>query len=157
MKNQPLFVAHYKTKQLAEDAVKKLKKNGYDISKLSIIGSGCYTEQRILGYFNISEKMEKWGAPGLFILGWCGLLFGLLFILNFTASIPDFKVPIIYACVAVLLGATLPLIGMGFSKNETIKYKTEIKARKYILFAQETNAKIEIIRTLLQTNIGKKH
>jgi hypothetical protein len=157
MENQKLFVANYKTQQEAEDAIKKLKKSGYDIRKLSIMGTDCYTEQSILGYFNIYDKMEKWSTVGLFAIGLCGLLFGLFFIFNLTASLPYFKIPIIYACVAILLGATLPLIGMGFSKEKSIKYKTEVKARKFMLFAQETNAKIESIRALLQIHIPKEN
>jgi uncharacterized protein YacL len=153
MENQKLLVANYKTQQQAEDAIKKLKKSGYNITKLSIIGIDCYTEQSVLGYFNIYDKMEKWSTTGLFAIGLCGLLFGLLFIFNFTASLPYFRIPIIYACVAILLGAMLPLIGMGVSKEKSIKYKTEVKARKFVLFAQETNAEIEIIRSILQINV----
>lgn len=157
MENQKLFVANYQTQQQVEDAIKKLKKSGYDITKLSVIGTECHTEQSVLGYFNIYDKMEKWSPLGFFALGLCGLLFGLFFIFNFAASFPYFKIPIIYACIAILLGATLPLIGIGFSKNKTIKYKTEVKARKYALFAQETNARIEEIRTLLQIHVPKEN
>jgi len=157
MENQKLFVANYKTQQQAENAIKKLKKSGYDITKLTIIGTDCYTEQSVLGYFNIYDKMEKWSTLGLFAIGLCGLLFGLLFVFNFTTSLPYFKIPIIYACLAILLGATLPLIGMGFSKDKTIKYKAEVKARKFMLFAQETNTQIENIRTLLQIHIPKEN
>lgn len=157
MENQQLFVANYKTLQQAEDAVKKLKKSGYEITKLSIIGKDCYTEQNFLGYFNIYDKMEKWSTTGLFAIGLSGLLFGLLFIFNFTASLPYFRIPIIYACAAILLGATLPLIGMGFSKEKNIKYKTEVKARKYVLFAQETNANIEMIRNILEIHVPKEN
>ena len=157
MENQKLFVANYQTQQQVEDAIKKLKKSGYDITKLSVIGTECHTEQSVLGYFNIYDKMEKWSTLVFFSVGLCGLLFGLLFIFNFAASFPYFKIPIIYACIAILLGATLPLIGMGFSKDKTIKYKTEVKARKFALFAQETNAKIEMIRTILQIHIPKEN
>lgn len=157
MENQQLFVANYKTLQQAEDAVKKLKKSGCDITKFSIIGKDCYTEQNVLGYFNIYDKMEKWSTTGLFAIGLAGLLFGLLFIFNFTASLPYFRIPIIYTCAAILLGATLPLIGMGFSKEKNIKYKTEVKARKYVLVAQETNTKIEMIRNILEIHIPKEN
>lgn len=157
MENQKLFVANYQTQQQVEDAIKKLKKSGYDITKLSVIGTECHTEQSVLGYFNIYDKMEKWSTLVFFSVGLCGLLFGLLFIFNFAASFPYFKIPIIYACIAILLGATLPLIGMGFSKDKTIKYKTEVKARKFALFAQETNVKIEMIRTILQIHIPKEN
>lgn len=157
MENQKLFIANYKTQQEAENAIKKLKKSGYDITKLSVMGTDCYIEQNVLGYFNIYDKMEKWSILGLFAIGLCGLLFGLLFIFNFTASIPSFKIPIIYACVAILLAVVLPLISMRFSKDRSIKYKTEVKARKFILFTHETNAKIENIRTLLQIHIPKEN
>lgn len=157
MENQKLFVANYQTQQQVEDAIKKLKKSGYDITKLSVIGTECHTEQSVLGYFNIYDKMEKWSTLVFFAVGLCGLLFGLLFIFNFAASFPYFKIPIIYACIAILLGATLPLIDMGFSKDKTIKYKTEVKARKFALFAQETNATIEMIRTILQIHIPKEN
>jgi len=157
MENQKLFVANYQTQQQVEDAIKKLKKSGYDITKLSVIGTECHTEQSVLGYFNIYDKMEKWSTLVFFAVGLCGLLFGLLFIFNFAASFPYFKIPIIYACIAILLGATLPLIGMGFSKDKTIKYKTEVKARKFALFAQETNTTIEMIRTILQIHVPKEN
>jgi hypothetical protein len=157
MENQKLFVANFKTLQEAEDAIKKLKKNGYDITKLSVIGKDCYTEYHVLGYFNIYDKIEKWSTLGLFAIGLCGLLFGLFFIFNFISSFPFFKIPIIYACVAILLGATLPLIGMGFSRDKNIKYKTEVKARKFLLFAQDNNLKIEALRTLLQIHIPKEN
>lgn len=157
MENQKLLVANYKTQQQAEDAIKKLKKSGYNITKLSIIGTDCYMEQSVLGYFNIYDKMEKWSTTGLFAIGLCGLLVGLLFIFNFTASLPYFRIPIIYACVAILLGAMLPLIGMGFSKEKSIKYKTEVKARKFVLFAQETNAEIEVIQSILQIHLPKEN
>lgn len=156
MKNQQLFIANYKTQQQAKDAIKKLKKNGYDITKLSIIGAGCYTEQTVIESFDIYERMKKWSAIGFFLIGLCGLLFGLLFIFNLTASLPYYKIPIFYACVAVLLGATLPLIGIGFSKDKAIKYKTKLKDGKYTLFAQETNDKIETILKILDTNIPEE-
>jgi hypothetical protein len=57
MKNKKLLIAHYKTQQETEEAIKKLKKNGYDITNLSVIGMDCYTEQNVLGYHNI--EMEK--------------------------------------------------------------------------------------------------
>lgn len=157
MKNQQLFVANYKTQEQAQDAIQKLKKEGYNITKLSIIGSDCYTEQTALGYFSIYNRMGKWSALGFFAIGSCALLFGLLFIFNFTASLPYFKIPIMYACVALLLGITLPLISIGISRDKTIKYKTEIKARKYVLVAQETNAKIQTIQSILDAHVPKEN
>lgn len=157
MENQKLFVANYKTLQQAEDAIIKLKKSGYDITKLSVMGTDCYTEQSVLGYFNIYDKMEKWSTLGLLAIGLCGLLFGLFFLFNFNVSLPYFKIPIIYACAAILLVASLPLIVMGFSKQKSIMYKTEVKARKFMLVAQESNAKIEVIQNILQIHVPKEN
>jgi len=46
---------------------------------------------------------------------------------------------------------------MGFSNDKNIKYKTEVKAQKYVLFAKETNANIEIIRNILEIHVPKEN
>lgn len=157
MKSQKIFAAHYQTQQLAEDAIKKLKKKGYDITKFSIIGIDCYTEQNVLGLNNIYERMEKWNTVGLFAIGLTGLLFGLFFFFNLGTSMPYLKMPIIYACVVILIGAFITLIGLAVSKEATIKYKTRIKARKFILHAEESPSQIDRMRTLLNTHVPKEN
>ncbi|MBE8726045.1 hypothetical protein [Flavobacterium hungaricum] len=157
MKNQKLFIAHYQTQQQTEEAIKTLKKNGYDITKLSIIGMDCYTEQNVLGYHNIYDRMEKWSVTGLFAIGLSGLIFGTLLFFNLIVRLPYLRVPIIAACLIILILSIIPLIIAAFSKNTTIKYHTQIKARKFMLCANETVAEIDKMRVLLQIHIPKEN
>lgn len=157
MKNKKLLVAYFQTQQKAEDAIVKLKKNGYDIKKLSLIGTECYTEQSVLGYFNVYDKMEKWTTIGLFVVALSGMILGSLFFFNIGMSIPNYKMPIIYACTAILIVAIIPLLVLGFTRNKTITYKTEIKARKFMLCADETVSQIDKMRTLLHIHVPKEN
>ncbi|MCV2484306.1 hypothetical protein OD917_05195 [Flavobacterium sp. SH_e] len=157
MKNHKLFVAHFETQQQAEDAIIKLKKRGYDITKLSLIGTDCYTEQNVMGYYSIYDQMEKWSSIGLFAVGLTSIIFGTLFFFNLGASLPYVKMPIIYACIAVLISAAIPLIAISFSKEKTIEYKTEIRAHKFMLCAEEPAAEIEKMQAVLHVHIPKEN
>lgn len=157
MKNKKLLIAHYKTQQETEEAIKKLKQNGYDITNLSVIGMDCYTEQNVLGYHNIYDEMEKWSILGLFAIAFAGLLYVSLFFFNIGMSIPYLGISIIYVCLVILLAAAIPLISLTFSRNPEIKYKTQIKAQKFMLFANETPVQIDAMRTILEVHVPKEN
>lgn len=157
MEDKKLLIAHYKTQQQAEEAIKKLKQNGYDIKNLCVIGMDCYTEQNVLGYHNIYDRMEKWSVLGLFTIALVGLLFGLIFFFNIGRSIPYLRVSIIYVCVGILIAAVIPLISLAFSREPTIKYETQIKAQKFMLFANETPVQIATMRSLLKIHVPKEN
>lgn len=157
MKDKKLLITHYKTQQEAEQAIKELKQNGYDITNLCIIGMNCYTEQNVLGYHNIYDKMEKWSILGLFVIAFAGLLFGSFFFYNIGMSIPYLRTSIIYACAAILLVAAIPLINLALSRESTIKYATQIKAQKFMLFANGAPAQIDTIRNILKIHVPKEN
>lgn len=157
MKNQKLFVAYYHSQEQAEEAIRKLKNNDFDIRKLFVIGTDCYTEKHVLGYHTFYDKIEKWSGLSLLTISLLGALFASVYFFNLGISHPYFKIPIVFTAVAVLLGLLLPLIGMGFSKRATIKYKTQIKARKYMLCTTETAAQVNRMRVILQVHIPKEN
>lgn len=157
MKDTKLLIAHYKTQQQAEEAIRKLKQNGYDITSLCVIGMDCYTEQNVLGYHNIYDRMEKWSVLGLFAIALAGLLFGSVFFFKIGMSIPYLRISIIYACGAILLAAIVPLVSLALSGASTIKYKTQIKAQKFMLFANETPSQIDKMRSILKIHVPKEN
>ncbi len=69
-------VAVYGTHTQAEDAVKELRRSGFDMKKLSIIGQDYHTEENVTGYYTLGDKMKKWGTMGAF---W-GFIFGAAFL-----------------------------------------------------------------------------
>lgn len=157
MKSQKLFVAQFLNQQLVENAIRELKKMGYDIKKMSIIGTDCYTDQKVLGYSNVYDRIGKWGTLGLLAIGLTGFLFGFFFLFNLGASMPYLKMPILYAGAVTLIGTMIALITVGLSKDSTIKYKTRIKSRKFILFADESAAQVNRMRTLLHDSFAKEN
>lgn len=158
MKSQKLFIANYQTEQQVEDAIRQLRKKGYNISNIYVIGKDCYIEQNVLGYHNFYDRIEKWGTLGLlFAIAFLGLSFALLFFFKLAVRKPYLRLAIIYASVIILLGVVIPLISLGFSKNDKIKYKTQIKARKYILCAEESALQIDKMRALLHIHIPKEN
>ena len=65
----------------AENAVKELKDGGFDVKKLSIIGSDYHSEENVVGFYNTGDRMMYWGKTGAFWGGLWGLLFGSAFLL----------------------------------------------------------------------------
>jgi hypothetical protein len=50
----------------AENAVKELKDGGFDVKKLSIIGSDYHSEENVVGFYNTGDRMMYWGKTGAF-------------------------------------------------------------------------------------------
>lgn len=157
MKDKKLLIAHYKTLQQAEEAIKKLKQNGYDITNLCVIGMDCYTEQNVLGYHNIYNQMEKWSILGLLAVALAGFLFGSFILFNIGMTIPYLRISIIFVCAATLLAAIITIIILALSKEPTIKYRTQIKAQKFMLFANATPAQIDRMRNVLKIHVPKEN
>ena len=65
----------------AEKAVKELKDGGFDIKKLSIVGTDYHSEENVVGFYNTGDRMMYWGKAGAFWGGLWGLLFGSAFFL----------------------------------------------------------------------------
>jgi hypothetical protein len=54
----------------AENAVNELKDGGFDVKKLSIVGSDYHSEENVVGFYNTGDRMMYWGKTGAF---WGGL------------------------------------------------------------------------------------
>ena len=57
-------------------AIKALQRSGFDLRNLSIIGRDYHTDEHVVGYYNVGERMLHWGKLGAFWGGLWGLLFG---------------------------------------------------------------------------------
>lgn len=63
----------------ADAAVKKLAAAGFDVKQLSVVGKGYHTEEKVVGFYNIGDRVKFWGTRGAFWGGMWGLFFGGLF------------------------------------------------------------------------------
>ena len=66
MKHDQIMSALYDTHVQAEQAVEELQANGYDMKQLSIVGQEYHTEEKVVGYYNMGDRMLSWGGSGAF-------------------------------------------------------------------------------------------
>ena len=53
----------------AENAVKELKNSRFDVKKLSIVGSDYHSNEDVVGFYNIGDRIKYWGKTGAFWVG----------------------------------------------------------------------------------------
>ena len=138
------IVAVYPTHTAAETAVKDLQHSGFDMKKLSIVGRDYHTDEHVVGYYNIGDRMKVWGKTGAFWGGLWGLLFGSAFFwipgvgpLLVAGPLVGWIVGALESAVVVgglsALGAGL--YGMGIPKDSILQYETAIKTDKFLVIA----------------------
>ena len=151
-------VAVYDTHREAEDAIRKLQESGFDMKKLSIVGQDYHTEEDVVGYYTVGDRMKSWGTTGAFWGGIWGMLFGSAFFM-----IPGIG-PILAAgpLVVWIVGAleTAALVGgvsalsaalfsIGIPKDAVIQYETQLKAGKFLVIARDTRNDLDQARSIL--------
>ncbi len=137
----------------AEAAVKKLAAAGFEMKNLSIVGKGYHSEEKVIGFYSIGDRIKFWGVRGAFWGGIWGLFFGGLcltvpvvgpvIVLGYLAA--TLLVAIESAVVvggASALGAAL--YGLGIPKDSVIEYEAAVKADRFLVMAH--GAKDEMIR-----------
>ena len=84
MKNQidqqNAVVAVFKDHRSAEEAVRKLASSGLDMTHFSIVGQGFHSEEKVVGFYNISDRIKFWGKKGAFWGGIWSLFVGGIFL-----------------------------------------------------------------------------
>ena len=72
MSEKNSVVAIFASHNQAEDAVRELQKDGFDMKKLSIVGKDYHTDEHVVGYYNTGDRMMYWGKLGAFWGGFWG-------------------------------------------------------------------------------------
>lgn len=150
--------ALYDTHLQAEQAVAKLQAHGYNMKQLSIVGQEYHTEEKVVGYYNMGDRMLKWGGNGAFWGSMWGMLFGSAFVLIPGAGPLLLAGPLVGMLAGALEGAVVvggvsalgaALASIGIPENSVLDYETEIKTGKFLLIAHGTNAEVARAREIL--------
>jgi uncharacterized membrane protein len=161
MQDNQAVIATFTDHGAAESAVKELQKAGFDMKKLSIVGKDYHTEEHVVGYYNLGDRVATWGKFGAFWGGLFGILFGSAFVL-----IPGIGPVVIGGpLVSWLLGALesalvvgglsalgAALFSIGIPKDSIIQYETEVKAGKFLLVAHGTEAEMARAAEILKNS-----
>jgi len=140
-------VAIYDTHEQTEQAVKELQLAGIDMKTLSIAGKDTHTDEQVVGYYNVGDRMKRWGGIGAFWGGFWGLLFGGAFF-----AIPGLGPilvagPLVAWIIAGLEGAVVVggvsavgagLASIGIPKDSILKYEVALKTDEFLLIVHGT-------------------
>jgi hypothetical protein len=137
-------VAVFADHQSADAAVKKLAESGIDMKHLSVIGKGYHTDEKVVGFYNIGDRMKFWGKNGAFWGGIWGWLFGGVFltlpivghviVLGYLAAmvISAVEGAVVFGALGALGAA---LYSSGIPKDSIIAYETAVKADGFLVTA----------------------
>ena len=154
-------VAVFHTHPEAEQAVKDLQRSGIDMHSVSIVGKDYHTDEQVVGYYNVGDRMKRWGKTGAFWGGFWGLLFGSAFF-----AIPGIGPilvagPLVAWIVGALEGAALVgglgavgagLYSIGIPKDSVLEYETAVKSDKFVLIVHGTAAEVAKAKEVLDTS-----
>jgi len=154
-------VAVFADHNAAEAAVKKLTAAGFEMKKLSVVGKGYQTDEKVVGFYNIGDRVKFWGLRGAFWGGLWGLFFGGLFmtipavgpvvVLGYlaTVAITAIENAVIVGGMSALGAA---LYSVGIPKDSIIQYETALKADSFLVMAHGPADEIARAKTILGTS-----
>ena len=144
---QDSVVAVFPGHDAAEAAVKALTAAGIAIKSISIVGKGYHTEEKVLGFYNMGDRVKFWGRRGAFWGGLWGLFFGGMF-LTLPVTGPVILVGYVAAAVvstaegALMVGGLsalgAALAGIGIPRGSVLQYETAIAADGFLVMAHGT-------------------
>lgn len=159
--DQSAIVAVFSKHTGAEDAINALKNGGFDIKKLTVIGSDYQSKEDIVGFYNTGDRVKYWGKWGAFWGGLWGLLLGSAFLIVPGVGPVVAAGSIVASIVSALEGAVVVgglsalgagLYSLGIPKNSVLTYEMSIKAGKFVLVAHGTAEEAAKAREILKTS-----
>jgi hypothetical protein len=152
------LIAVFANHEQAERAVKDLAAAKFDMKHLSIVGQGYHTEEKVIGFYNIGDRIKFWGKRGAFWGGLWGLFFGGVFlmvpvvgqvmVLGYLATVVASAVEgaVVVGGLSVLGAA---LAGIGVPKDSVLQYETALSADAFLVTAHGSEAELARARTIL--------
>ena len=151
-------IAVYPSHAEAELAVKALQRSSFDMKLLSIVGRDHHSDERVVGYYNIGDRVKVWAQSGAFWGGLWGMLFGSAFFWVPTVGPLLVAGPLVGWLVATLEGAAVvggmsaigaALYSIGIPRDSILKYETALQTGSYVLVAHGTTNDVERARDIL--------
>lgn len=158
MEETDTIIAVFPDHNAAEGAVKRLAQAGFDLKSLSVVGKGYHTDEKVVGFYNVGDRVKFWGRQGAFWGGLWGLFFGGLFItipVVGYVGVLGYLATVMIAAIenAVVVGGLsalgAALFGIGVPKDSVIQYETALKADSFLLMAHGGAAEIDRAKTIL--------
>jgi len=152
--------AVYETPAQAEEAVKVLYRSRFDMTRISLAGKDCHTEEHVVGYYKTGDRMLCWGRLGDFWSQMWGILSGAAFFAIPGVGPVLVAGPLVGWIVAALdgsggvtgvtaLGAGLGSIGLP--SDRVLKCESALEADNYLLVVHGAEDDVVAARRILTT------
>ena len=154
------IIAVFADHDAAEAAVKKLAASGMAMKNLSLVGKGYHTEEKVVGFYNMGDRIKFWGKRGAFWGGFWGLFLGGLFM---TIPVIGHVVVLGYLAAvaisgienAVVLGGLsalgAALYSIGIPKDSVLQYESDLTADDYLVMAHGSAEEVARAKAILGT------
>jgi hypothetical protein len=160
MAETSMIVAVFPDHLAAENAVKKLADAGFDIKRLSVIGKGYHTDEKVEGFYNAGDRVKFWGSRGAFWGAFWGWLTGALFItlpgVGGVVVLGYFAAVVLSAIEGAVVVGGLSALGaalysIGIPKNSVIAYETALKADQFLVMVHGSADEAARAKAILET------
>jgi len=158
--DQSSAVAVFSDLSGAENAIRALKNNGFDVRKLSILGKDFHSEDSVVGFYGASDRMKYWGKMGAFWGAMWAHLAGAAFLIVPGIGPVVIAGPVAGWIISALEGAVFVggvsalgagLVSLGISKDKAFEYESSMKAGKFLLILQGTDSDAIKARNTLES------
>jgi hypothetical protein len=155
---QTTVIAVYPDHASAEDAVRRLQKEGIPMQNLSIIGKDFQTVEKPVGFVTTGDVAKSGAKVGAWTGGLFGLLVGAAFLILPGVGPVVIAGPLAAALLGGIEGAmagaafgglTGALVGLGISKDKAIRYESQVKAGKFLVTLRGDGQQTERAKSLL--------
>jgi len=152
-------VAVFATHDQAENAIRELQKDGFNMKKLSIVGKDYHTEEHVVGYYTTCDRMSYWGKMGAFWGGFWGLLFGsAMFMIPGVGHLIVLGPVVTWIVGAITEAAVVggltalgaALYSIGIPKDSILRYETALRADKFVVIAHGSPEEVTAARRIIE-------
>lgn len=159
--HQNAVVAVFTRHQDAEEAVRKLATGGFDMTHYSIVGQGFHSEEKVVGFYNMGDRIKFWGKNGAFWGGLWSLFFGGIFLtipMVGPVMVLGHLAAMVVAAVegAILFGGLsalgAALFSIGIPKDSVIEYEQAVKTDGFLVVAHGSADEMARSKAILEAS-----
>lgn len=144
IEHQDAVVAVFAHHRDAEVAVRKLAGGGFDMTHFSIVGQGFHSDEKVVGFYNIGDRIKFWGKNGALWGGIWSLFVGGIFltipVIGPVMVLGHLTAMVVAAVEGAILVGGLSALGaalfsIGIPKDSVIQYEETVKTDGYLVVA----------------------
>ena len=159
--HQNAVVAVFTRHQDAEEAVRKLATGGFDMTHYSIVGQGFHSEEKVVGFYNMGDRIKFWGKNGAFWGGLWSLFFGGIFltipVVGPVMVLGHLAAMVVAAVEGAILFGGLSALGaalfsIGIPKDSVIEYEQAVKTDGFLVVGHGSADEMARSKAILQAS-----